>query len=60
VQLTTQGTFAKTTELLKALEEAGLIFRELTLQSVRDRDEIKATIVVARIAERTRRRSGTS
>lgn len=50
VTIKTEGSFASTVNLFKRFEERGLIFRQVNLRSVRDKDQIVANITVARIA----------
>jgi len=55
VELRTEGTFQNTVNLLKEFENRGLIFRDVDLQSARDRDNITARLILARIAQRITR-----
>lgn len=57
VAIKTEGNFSDTVKLLKTFEQNGLIFRDVDLQSSRDREIITARITVARIAEVERRAS---
>ncbi len=52
VAVKTEGNFADTVKLLKAFEEDGLIFREIDLQSARDKPIVTARVTVARIAKK--------
>lgn len=60
VYIQTEGTFANTVALLKDFEKAGLLLREVDLRGTRDRDEVVARVVVARIAKRPVREEATS
>lgn len=53
--LTFNTNHENTVKLLKAYEDAGVIFREVSLRSILDQDRIDCSIVVARIAEAQRR-----
>ena len=50
VTIKTEGTFENTVRLFKEFENKGLIFRQVDLRAIRDRDVLVATVTVARIA----------
>ncbi len=54
VGITFEGPFEQCMGLLKTFESAGLMMRELSVRSTRDRDYLRVDAVVSRIAERPR------